>query len=192
MVAALVRYHNCKSEPQLEHASYAALDGARRRQVRLLTSLLRIAEKLESEHAQRIAGVDVQIAGRQGDFPDSRGGGHAAGSRGPGAQSRSVREGISSARRIPARAAKAKGSVAHDSLSGSPRHRRRSHRSEIPARSGTAADGEGRAKDAVRGARPARAGREAGCVDHAAPTSARCKRRKFSPRRWDFRRKKFA
>ena len=24
MVAALVRYHNCKSEPQVEHASYAA------------------------------------------------------------------------------------------------------------------------------------------------------------------------
>ena len=64
MVAALVRYHNSKSEPQIEHASYAALDGERRRQVRLLTSLLRIAEKLESEHAQRVAGVDVQIAGR--------------------------------------------------------------------------------------------------------------------------------
>ena len=68
MVAALVRYHNCKSEPQLEHASYASLDGARRRQVRLLTSLLRIAEKLESEHAQRISGVDVQIAGRRAIF----------------------------------------------------------------------------------------------------------------------------
>ena len=68
MVAALVRYHNCKSEPQLEHASYAALDGTRRRQVRLLTSLLRIAEKLESEHAQRIAGVDIQISGRKAIF----------------------------------------------------------------------------------------------------------------------------
>ena len=68
MVAALVRYHNCKSEPQLEHASYAALDGGRRRQVRLLTSLLRIAEKLESEHAQRISGVDIQIAGRRAIF----------------------------------------------------------------------------------------------------------------------------
>jgi exopolyphosphatase/guanosine-5'-triphosphate,3'-diphosphate pyrophosphatase len=68
MVAALVRYHNCKSEPQLEHASYAALDGPRRRQVRLLTSLLRIAEKLESEHAQRISGVDIQIAGRRAIF----------------------------------------------------------------------------------------------------------------------------
>jgi len=68
MVAALVRYHNCKSEPQLEHASYAALDGQHRRQARMLTSLLRIAEKLESEHAQRILGVDVQIAGRKAIF----------------------------------------------------------------------------------------------------------------------------
>jgi hypothetical protein len=68
MVAALVRYHNSKSEPQLEHASYAALDGQRRRQTRLLTSLLRIAEKLESEHAQRVAGVDVQISGRKAIF----------------------------------------------------------------------------------------------------------------------------
>ena len=68
MVAALVRYHNSKSEPQLEHASYAALDGERRRQARVLTSLLRIAEKLESEHAQRISGVDVQISGRKAIF----------------------------------------------------------------------------------------------------------------------------
>ncbi|HXQ27545.1 MAG TPA: HD domain-containing protein [Candidatus Acidoferrales bacterium] len=68
MVAALVRYHNCKSEPEVEHASYSSLDGERRRQVRLLTSLLRIAEKLESEHAQRVAGVDVQIAGHRAVF----------------------------------------------------------------------------------------------------------------------------
>jgi exopolyphosphatase/guanosine-5'-triphosphate,3'-diphosphate pyrophosphatase len=68
MTAALVRYHNCKSEPQLEHASYAALDSDRRRQVRILSSLLRIAEKLESEHAQRVAGVDIQIAGHKAIF----------------------------------------------------------------------------------------------------------------------------
>ncbi len=68
VVAALVRYHNCKSEPQVQHASYAALNSERRRQVRLLTSLLRIAEKLESDHAQRIAGVDVQISGRRAIF----------------------------------------------------------------------------------------------------------------------------
>ena len=68
MVAALVRYHNCKSEPQVEHASYAALDGEQRRQVRVLSSLLRIAEKLESEHQQRVAGVDLQIAGHRAIF----------------------------------------------------------------------------------------------------------------------------
>jgi len=61
MTAALVRYHNCKSEPALDHASYASLDGEKRHEARVLTSLLRIAEKLESEHAQRIAGVDVQV-----------------------------------------------------------------------------------------------------------------------------------
>jgi exopolyphosphatase / guanosine-5'-triphosphate,3'-diphosphate pyrophosphatase len=68
MVAALIRYHNCKSEPQVGHACYAALDNQKRRQLRLLTSFLRIAEKLESEHAQRISGVDVQIAGRRAIF----------------------------------------------------------------------------------------------------------------------------
>src|SRR6202043_1771791 len=55
-------------EPQLEHASYASLDGEQRRQLRLLTSLLRIAEKLESEHAQRVAGVDVRILGHKAIF----------------------------------------------------------------------------------------------------------------------------
>jgi len=68
MVAAIVRYHNCKSEPQLDHLSYAALDGARRPQARLLSSLLRIAEKLESEHAQGVGGIEVQIEGRKAVF----------------------------------------------------------------------------------------------------------------------------
>jgi len=68
MVAALVRYHNSKSEPELEHASYAALDGARRRQVRLLTSCCALQRKLESEHEQHVAAVDVQIAGRKAIF----------------------------------------------------------------------------------------------------------------------------
>src|SRR5208283_6233203 len=68
MVAALVRYHNTKSEPHLEHIAYAALDSERRRQLRLLTSLLRIAEKLESDHAQQVAGVDVQILGHRAIF----------------------------------------------------------------------------------------------------------------------------
>jgi exopolyphosphatase/guanosine-5'-triphosphate,3'-diphosphate pyrophosphatase len=68
MAAALVRYHNCKSEPQLTHESYASLNSEQRRHARLLTSLLRIAEKLESEHAQKITGVDIQIAGHRAIF----------------------------------------------------------------------------------------------------------------------------
>lgn len=68
MAAALVRYHNCKSEPEVEHVSYAALDGARRRQARVLSALLRIAEKLESEHGEGVQGVDIQITGRRAMF----------------------------------------------------------------------------------------------------------------------------
>jgi exopolyphosphatase/guanosine-5'-triphosphate,3'-diphosphate pyrophosphatase len=68
MVGALVRYHNTKSEPEVAHASYAALDGAQRREARVLSSLLRIAERLESEHEQRVNGVDVRIEGRKAIF----------------------------------------------------------------------------------------------------------------------------
>ncbi len=68
MVAALVRYHNTKSEPEIANPSYAALDGAHRRHARILSSLLRIAERLESEHEQRVSGVDVRIEGRKAIF----------------------------------------------------------------------------------------------------------------------------
>lgn len=68
MVGALVRYHNTKSEPDVAHASYAALDGEQRRQVCVLSSFLRIAERLESEHEQRVNGVDVRIEGRKAIF----------------------------------------------------------------------------------------------------------------------------
>jgi exopolyphosphatase / guanosine-5'-triphosphate,3'-diphosphate pyrophosphatase len=68
MVGAIVRYHNTKSEPQVAHPSYAALDGAHRRQARILSSLLRIAERLESEHEQRVTGVDMRIEGRKAIF----------------------------------------------------------------------------------------------------------------------------
>ena len=79
MVAALVRYHNSKSEPQFDHASYAAMDDLRRRQTRVLTSLLRIAEKLESEHAAAHRGRRRADFGTHGDFRDSGGGWHPAG-----------------------------------------------------------------------------------------------------------------
>ena len=68
MVASLVRYHNAKSEPQLNHHAYASLGSARRRQLRQLTALLRIAEKLESEHRQGVSGVDVDVEGNVAFF----------------------------------------------------------------------------------------------------------------------------
>jgi hypothetical protein len=52
----------------MDHPSYVALEGPRRRHARVLSSLLRIAEKLESEHAQRVADVEVHIAGRRAIF----------------------------------------------------------------------------------------------------------------------------
>lgn len=60
MVAALVRYHNCKSEPDMSHKFYASLDSEQRHQTRLLASILRIAEKLEGERRStpRVA-VDI-------------------------------------------------------------------------------------------------------------------------------------
>ncbi len=68
MVAGLVRYHNCKSEPEMDHKYYAALDSTRRRQLRLLTAILRIAEKLESEHRRMVAGVAVDVVRGQAIF----------------------------------------------------------------------------------------------------------------------------
>jgi exopolyphosphatase/guanosine-5'-triphosphate,3'-diphosphate pyrophosphatase len=68
MVACLIRYHNQKDEPQPNHKLYESLDGDRRKQVRILISLLRIAEKLESDHAQAVANVNVEVDGRTAIF----------------------------------------------------------------------------------------------------------------------------
>jgi exopolyphosphatase/guanosine-5'-triphosphate,3'-diphosphate pyrophosphatase len=56
-VAALVRYHNRKSEPASHHLSYSALNDAERRIARRLSALLRIAEALDHSHRQRVTGV---------------------------------------------------------------------------------------------------------------------------------------
>lgn len=68
MVALLVRYHNCKSEPQTDHKSYESLDSARRQQLRMMTAILRIAEKLESEHRKMVGGVTVDVSRGQAVF----------------------------------------------------------------------------------------------------------------------------
>ena len=60
MVASLVRYHNGKAEPNTAHESYAPLNRTRRKQTRILAGILRLAERLESDHRQAITGVTVE------------------------------------------------------------------------------------------------------------------------------------
>jgi len=57
IVGCLVRYHNHKSEPDPDHRPYGDLPRERRRQVRLLASLLRLAEGLDSGHQQAVSEV---------------------------------------------------------------------------------------------------------------------------------------
>jgi exopolyphosphatase/guanosine-5'-triphosphate,3'-diphosphate pyrophosphatase len=59
MVAALVRYHNRRSEPEAHHAAYAALNNTRRRQVRVLASILRIAEGLDQSHKRAVSRMEA-------------------------------------------------------------------------------------------------------------------------------------
>jgi exopolyphosphatase / guanosine-5'-triphosphate,3'-diphosphate pyrophosphatase len=60
MTGCLVRYHNGKSEPSAAHKLYASLDRGRRKQARILAGMLRLAERLESDHHQAIAGLTVE------------------------------------------------------------------------------------------------------------------------------------
>ena len=60
MTGCLVRYHNGKSEPSAAHKLFASLDGDRRKQARILAGMLRLAERLESDHHQAIAGLTVE------------------------------------------------------------------------------------------------------------------------------------
>jgi len=54
VVAALVRYHNRKSEPGGHHPAYAALEDADKPIARRLAAILRIAEALDHSHRQRV------------------------------------------------------------------------------------------------------------------------------------------
>jgi exopolyphosphatase/guanosine-5'-triphosphate,3'-diphosphate pyrophosphatase len=53
VVAALVRYHNRKSEPAGHHAAYSFLNNNDKRIARRLAAILRIAEALDHSHRQR-------------------------------------------------------------------------------------------------------------------------------------------
>jgi exopolyphosphatase/guanosine-5'-triphosphate,3'-diphosphate pyrophosphatase len=54
VVAALVRYHNRKSEPGGHHPAYSALEDADKPIARRLAAILRIAEALDHSHRQRV------------------------------------------------------------------------------------------------------------------------------------------
>jgi exopolyphosphatase/guanosine-5'-triphosphate,3'-diphosphate pyrophosphatase len=54
IVAALVRYHNRKSEPARHHMAYSSLNNADQRITRRLAAILRIAEALDHSHRQRV------------------------------------------------------------------------------------------------------------------------------------------
>jgi len=57
IVAALVRYHNRKSEPAGHHVAYSTLNNSDKRVARRLASILRIAEALDHSHRQRLMQV---------------------------------------------------------------------------------------------------------------------------------------
>ena len=58
IIALAARYHR-RGPPRRSHDDYASLSGARRRAVRTLSALLRVAEGLDRSHAQSVASVDV-------------------------------------------------------------------------------------------------------------------------------------
>ncbi|HWP84838.1 MAG TPA: Ppx/GppA phosphatase family protein [Terriglobia bacterium] len=60
LVACLVRYHS-ESAPSADHKLYASLPASKQREVRLLVSLLRIADRLDSDHRQSVSGLKVRI-----------------------------------------------------------------------------------------------------------------------------------
>ena len=57
IAAALVRYHNRKSEPAGRHTTYSSLNNADKRVTRRLAAILRIAEALDHSHRQRVVKV---------------------------------------------------------------------------------------------------------------------------------------
>ena len=60
MTAALVRYHNKKSEPSAAHEVFASLNRNQRKEARVLAGMLRLAERLESDHSQAIAKLSIE------------------------------------------------------------------------------------------------------------------------------------
>jgi exopolyphosphatase/pppGpp-phosphohydrolase len=60
VVALVARYHR-KALPSMRHELYAALESADRRRVRLLASLLRVADGLDVNHRGAVSGVSCLV-----------------------------------------------------------------------------------------------------------------------------------
>jgi exopolyphosphatase / guanosine-5'-triphosphate,3'-diphosphate pyrophosphatase len=61
IVAALVRYHNRKSEPASHHPAYSSLSSLDKRIARRLAGILRIAEALDHSHRQRVTNIHASF-----------------------------------------------------------------------------------------------------------------------------------
>jgi exopolyphosphatase/guanosine-5'-triphosphate,3'-diphosphate pyrophosphatase len=68
VVACVVRFHNKRSRPGMDHKLYASLDPGRRTQVRVLAAILRLAEGLDRDHKRNVLRVDVETTRRQAFF----------------------------------------------------------------------------------------------------------------------------
>ena len=62
IVALIARYHR-RGAPNKSHEDYARLPASNRRTVRILASILRVAESLDRSHAQTISGIEVRDRG---------------------------------------------------------------------------------------------------------------------------------
>jgi len=61
VVAAVVRYHNRKSQPAGHHTAYSSLNNNDKRMTRRLAAILRIAEALDHSHRQRVTTFDTSF-----------------------------------------------------------------------------------------------------------------------------------
>jgi exopolyphosphatase/guanosine-5'-triphosphate,3'-diphosphate pyrophosphatase len=64
IVACLVRYHS-ESAPSTDHKVYASLAPVRQHEVRVLVALLRLADRLDSDHRQTVSGVRLRVGNRK-------------------------------------------------------------------------------------------------------------------------------
>jgi exopolyphosphatase/guanosine-5'-triphosphate,3'-diphosphate pyrophosphatase len=58
MIALVARYHR-QATPKKSHNGYGDLGGSKRRAVRALSAMVRLAEGLDRSHTQALAGIDL-------------------------------------------------------------------------------------------------------------------------------------